>query len=151
MIEPSYALDLGSDTAAPKQGLSLASVRGVRSQGLTRGSLAYNRLGGLVYPAASTGVVYTRKTHRYQQPERVKLELTRAHLSLFDLSRYHKYSHHKSPPSSYLSQTASGIFEDTRGSKLLPFALVQTDGSWHQAKRVQDRSYVCGTQPQALR
>lgn len=64
MVEPSYALDLGSDTTAPKQGLSLASVRGIRSQGLTRGSLAYNRLGGLVYPAATIGVVYNRKTHR---------------------------------------------------------------------------------------
>ncbi len=67
VIEPSYALDLGSDAAVPRQGLSLASVRGIRSQGLTRGSLAYNRLGGLVYPAATVGVVYSRKTHRYQQ------------------------------------------------------------------------------------
>lgn len=66
MIEPSYALDLGNDTTAPKQGLSLASVRGIRSQGLTRGSLAYNTLGGLVYPTASIGVVYSRRTHRYQ-------------------------------------------------------------------------------------
>lgn len=66
MIEPSYALDLGNDTTAPKQSLSLASIRGIRSQGLTRGSLAYNRLGGLVYPAATIGVVYSRKTHRYQ-------------------------------------------------------------------------------------
>ncbi|CAN0063286.1 unnamed protein product [Pylaiella littoralis] len=63
MIEPSYALDLGNDTTAPKQGLSLASVRGIRSQGLTRGSLAYNNLGGLVYPTASIGVVYSRRTH----------------------------------------------------------------------------------------
>ncbi|CAM9178110.1 unnamed protein product, partial [Ectocarpus sp. 13 AM-2016] len=63
MIEPSYALDLGNDTSAPKQSVSLASVRGIRSQGLARGSLAYNRVGGLVYPAATIGVVYSRKTH----------------------------------------------------------------------------------------
>lgn len=65
MIEPSYALDLGNDTSAPKQSVSLASVHGIRSQGLARGSLAYNRVGGLVYPAATIGVVYGRKTHRF--------------------------------------------------------------------------------------
>lgn len=64
MIEPSYAADLGQDNAAPKQTLALTSLRGIRSQGLTRGALAYNRLGDLVYPAGSTGVVYSRRTHR---------------------------------------------------------------------------------------
>lgn len=64
MIEPSYALDLGNDSTEPKKNLMLASVRGIRSQGLTRGALAYNRLGGLIYPAATIGVVYSRKMHR---------------------------------------------------------------------------------------
>lgn len=64
MIEPSYALDLGNDSTAPKQSLLLTSVRGIRSQGLTRGALAYNRSGGLVYPAATLGVVYNRTEHR---------------------------------------------------------------------------------------
>lgn len=65
IIEPSYALDLGNDTTEPKSNLVLASVRGIRSQGLTRGALAYNRLGDLIYPAATIGVVYSRKMHRY--------------------------------------------------------------------------------------
>lgn len=65
MIEPSYALDLGNDSTEPKKNLVLASVRGIRSQGLTRGALAYNRLGGLIYPAATIGVVYSRKMHRF--------------------------------------------------------------------------------------
>lgn len=64
MIEPSYALDLGNDTTAPTQNMLLASVHGIRSQGLTRGALAYNRLGGLVYPTSAIGVVYNRKEHR---------------------------------------------------------------------------------------
>lgn len=69
IIEPSYALDLGSDSTAPQQNLVLSSIRGIRSQGLTRGALAYNRLGGLVYPSATIGVVYSRKEHRYEQRE----------------------------------------------------------------------------------
>lgn len=64
MIDPSYALDLGSDSTTPKQNLVLSSVRGIRSQGLTRGALAYNRLGGLVYPSATIGIVYNRKENR---------------------------------------------------------------------------------------
>lgn len=65
MIEPSYVLDLGSDLTSPKEYLVLSSVRGIRSQGLTRGGLAYNRLGGLVYPSGTVGVVYSRREHRY--------------------------------------------------------------------------------------
>lgn len=71
MIEPSYALDLGNDTTEPKSNLELASVRGIRSQGLTRGALAYNRLGDLIHPAATIGVVYSRKMHRYGTQEQV--------------------------------------------------------------------------------
>ncbi|CAM9122646.1 unnamed protein product [Ascophyllum nodosum] len=61
MIEPSYAPELGNDFTAPKQSISLKSVQGIRSQGLTRGALAYNRSGCLVYPAASIGIINCQK------------------------------------------------------------------------------------------
>ena len=83
MIEPSYVLDLGNDATAPKKKLVLASVRGILSQGLTRGALAYNRLGDLICPAASIGVVYSRKTHRYYTQEQgsQRCVLTGVHLA----------------------------------------------------------------------
>ncbi|CAM9099953.1 unnamed protein product [Discosporangium mesarthrocarpum] len=63
LIEPSYVADLGNDPSAPGHGLTLARLWGIRSQGLTRGALGYNRQGGLVYPSATLGVVYDRRRH----------------------------------------------------------------------------------------
>ncbi|CAM9676121.1 unnamed protein product, partial [Chrysoparadoxa australica] len=60
LVEPSYAVDLENDSAAPLLALKLETIHGILQQGRARGSIHFNRLGELVYSVSTRGIVFSK-------------------------------------------------------------------------------------------